>query len=42
MVANHPEDAAEIVERISDGRGLLAGDGAGIGNLVTGDAPRSY
>ncbi len=42
LVANHPEDAAEIVRRISDGRGLLAGDGAGIGNLVTGDAPRSY
>jgi uncharacterized membrane protein YvlD (DUF360 family) len=42
LVANHPEDAAEIVHRISDGRGLLADDGAGIGNLVTGDAPRSY
>jgi uncharacterized membrane protein YvlD (DUF360 family) len=42
MVANHPEDAAEIVRRISDGAGLLADNGAGIGNLVTGDAPRSY
>ncbi len=42
LVANHPEDAAEIVRRISDGNGLLADDGAGIGNLVTGDAPRSY
>ena len=42
LVANHPADAAEIVDRISDGRGLLAGDGASIGNLVTGDAPRSY
>jgi uncharacterized membrane protein YvlD (DUF360 family) len=42
MVANHPEDAAEIVRRISDGAGLLANDGASIGNLVTGDAPRSY
>ncbi len=42
MVANHPEDAAEIVRRISDGSGLLAHDGASIGNLVTGDAPRSY
>jgi uncharacterized membrane protein YvlD (DUF360 family) len=42
LVANHPEDAAEIVRRISDGRGLLADNGAGIGNLVTGDAPRSY
>jgi uncharacterized membrane protein YvlD (DUF360 family) len=42
LVANHPEDAAEIVRRISDGAGLLSDDGASIGNLVTGDAPRSY
>jgi membrane-associated phospholipid phosphatase len=42
MVANHPEDAAEIVRRVSDGAGFLADDGASIGNLVTGDAPRSY
>ena len=42
MVANHPDDAAEIVRRVSDGAGLLADDGASIGNLVTGDAPRSY
>lgn len=42
LVANHPEDATEMVRRVSDGRGLLADDGAGIGNLVTGDAPRSY
>ena len=42
LTANHPEDAAEIVRSISDGKGLLADNGAGIGNLVTGDAPRSY
>jgi len=42
MVANHPEDAAEIVRRVSNGAGFLADDGASIGNLVTGDAPRSY
>ena len=42
IVANTPEGAAEIVRRRSDGRGLLADDGASIGNLVTGDAPRSY
>ncbi len=42
LVANHPEDAAEIVRRVSDGRGLLSEDGASVGNLVTGDAPRSY
>jgi len=42
LVANHPDDAAEIVRRVSDGTGLLADDGASIGNLLTGDAPRSY
>ena len=42
LVANHPDDAAEIVRRVSDGAGLLADDGASIGNLLTGDAPRSY
>ncbi len=42
LVANRPEDATEMVRRVSDGRGLLADDGAGIGNLVTGDAPRTY
>jgi uncharacterized membrane protein YvlD (DUF360 family) len=42
MVANHPEDAAEILRRVSNGSGLLADDGASIGNLLTGDAPRSY
>ena len=33
-----PVDAAELERRHSDGRGLLAGDGAGRGNLFTGDA----
>lgn len=33
-----PRDAAEIERRHSDGRGLLAGGGAGRGNLFTGDA----
>jgi uncharacterized membrane protein YvlD (DUF360 family) len=42
MVANHPDDAAEIARRVSDGTGLLAEDGASIGNLLDGDAPRSY
>ncbi|WP_081865975.1 phage holin family protein [Blastococcus sp. URHD0036] len=36
---SHPEDAAMVERRLSDGRGLLAGDGAGRGNLFTGDAP---
>ncbi|RBY84485.1 phage holin family protein [Blastococcus sp. TF02A-30] len=35
---SRPRDAAEVERRHSDGRGLLAGDGAGRGNLFTGDA----
>jgi uncharacterized membrane protein YvlD (DUF360 family) len=35
---SHPADAAEVERRHSDGRGLLAGGGAGRGNLFTGDA----
>ena len=42
IVANTPDGASEIVRRRSDGRGLLADDGASIGNLVTGDAARTY
>jgi uncharacterized membrane protein YvlD (DUF360 family) len=36
---SHPDDAAAIERRISNGRGLLAGGGASRGNLFTGDAP---
>lgn len=39
MVTNHPRDAAEIERRQSDGRGLLAGDGASRANILSGDAP---
>ncbi|TFV88402.1 phage holin family protein [Blastococcus sp. CT_GayMR20] len=35
---SHPTDAVEVERRHSDGRGLLAGGGAGRGNLFTGDA----
>src|SRR6516225_3075638 len=42
LVANTPEGAAAMLEQVSDGRGLLTDDGASIGNLVTGDAARSY
>jgi uncharacterized membrane protein YvlD (DUF360 family) len=42
VVSNHPDDAAEIAQRASDGHGLLANDGASIGNLLPGDAVRSY
>lgn len=38
LAVSHPEDAAEVERRHSDGRGLLAPDGAGRGNLFTGDA----
>src|SRR5437879_11599324 len=42
LVANHAKDAAEIERRLSDGRGLLAEDGASIGNLLSGDATFSH
>ncbi len=38
MVTNHPRDAAEIERRHSDGRGLLANDGASRANILSGDA----
>jgi uncharacterized membrane protein YvlD (DUF360 family) len=42
LVSNHPDDATEIVRRASNGQGLLSNDGASVGNLVSGDAVRSY
>ena len=42
MVSSSPDDAAEIVRRVSNGEGLLSNNGASICNLVTGDATRSY
>ena len=42
LVSNHPQDAAEIAARVSDGQGLLAEGGASINNLLSGDAPRCY
>jgi uncharacterized membrane protein YvlD (DUF360 family) len=42
IIASTPDGAREIVHARSDGRGLLADGGASIGNLVTGDAQRSY
>ena len=41
MVTNHPKDAAEIERRHSNGRGLLAFDGASRANILSGDAPHS-
>jgi len=40
-VSNHPADAMEIEHRHSNGRGLLADDGASRANVFSGDAPRS-
>jgi uncharacterized membrane protein YvlD (DUF360 family) len=42
LVSNHPKDAAEIIARVSNGRGLLSPGGASINNLASGDAPRAY
>ena len=42
LVANHAEDASTMEARLSDGHGLLADGGTSIGNLLTGDATRSY
>jgi len=42
LVSNHPADAKEILRRVSKGDGLLANGGASIGNLLSGDATRSY
>jgi uncharacterized membrane protein YvlD (DUF360 family) len=42
MVSSNPNDAAEIVRRLSNGEGLLSNNGASICNLVTGDATRAY
>jgi uncharacterized membrane protein YvlD (DUF360 family) len=39
LVSNHPPDATEIERRLSTGRGLLAGNGSSVGNLISGDAP---
>src|SRR5215208_3400289 len=41
MVSNHPRDTMEIERRVSNGRGLLAADGASRANLLSGDAPYS-
>ncbi len=41
MVSNHPKDAMEIESRHSNGRGLLANNGASRANLLSGDAPYS-
>jgi hypothetical protein len=39
LVVNHPPDATEIQQRLSDGHGLLAEGGVSVSNLFSGDAP---
>ncbi|HEY1133673.1 MAG TPA: alkaline phosphatase family protein [Nocardioides sp.] len=39
LVCSRPADAAEAETALSNGRGLLAEDGASVGNLFSGDAP---
>ena len=41
LIANRPDDAAVIEQRATTGNGLLADDGLGLGNLFSGDAPRT-
>ena len=41
IVTNHPQDAAELERRHSNGRGLLYADGASRANILSGDAPHS-
>jgi uncharacterized membrane protein YvlD (DUF360 family) len=41
VVSNHPESAAAIERRHSDGNGLLAHHGSSYGNLFSGDAERA-
>ncbi len=42
MVSSNPNDAREIVQRLSNGQGLLSNNGASICNLMSGDATRAY
>lgn len=43
FVSNHAADAEQLEQRLAkEGPGLLAKDGASIGNLVSGGAERSY
>ncbi|MBB4740123.1 uncharacterized membrane protein YvlD (DUF360 family) [Actinoplanes octamycinicus] len=41
VVTNHPQDAALVESRCSDGQGLLADGGVSVSNVFSGDAPTS-
>ncbi|WP_223304828.1 alkaline phosphatase family protein [Cellulomonas sp. B6] len=42
VVTNHPDDAALVEERLSDGSGLLTGGGTAVATMFSGDAASSY
>lgn len=42
VVTNHPDDAALVERRLSDGAGLLAGGGTAVATMFSGDADASY
>ncbi|QCB93935.1 alkaline phosphatase family protein [Cellulomonas shaoxiangyii] len=42
VVTNRPDDAALVEERLTDGRGLLAGGGTAVSTMFSGDAASSY
>ena len=42
VVTNHPDDAAVVEERMSDGAGLLAGGGTAVATMFSGDAASAY
>lgn len=42
VVTNHPDDAATVERRLSDGRGLLADGGAAVATMFSGDAERQH
>ncbi len=42
VVTNHPDDAALVEERLSDGSGLLAGGGTAVATMFSGDAAQAY
>lgn len=42
VVTNHPDDAALVEARLSDGAGLLAGGGTAVATMFSGDADACY
>ncbi|GEL94292.1 alkaline phosphatase family protein [Cellulomonas composti] len=42
VVTNHPADAALVEDRLSNGKGLLAGGGTAVSTMFTGDAAGAF